>query len=111
MVVTPAGGIHDIPAHPDPPPLQPPAGPAPVLTGPPPSLVWAAHRAGDLATAETLAHRLELDLEADHGPWHPYIITLLAAARAWITPIGAQSRQAEIPWSPPAWRGMIFGDC
>ncbi|MFD8025790.1 hypothetical protein ACFV6G_35925 [Streptomyces lavendulae] len=95
VVVTPAGGIYDVPAHPAPPPPQPPARPAPVPTGPPPSLVpeihrpawtalWAAHAAGDLATAETLAHRLELDLEADHGPRHPYTITLLTA-RAWLT--------------------------
>lgn len=27
------------------------------------------------------------------------------------TTIGARSRQAEIPWSPPAWRGMLFDDC
>ncbi|MFE2273343.1 hypothetical protein ACFXB4_29425 [Streptomyces lavendulae] len=95
VVVTPAGGIYDVPAHPAPPPPQSPARPAPVPTGPPPSLVpeihrpawaalWAAHAAGDLATAETLAHRLELALEVDHGPRHPYTITLLTA-RAWIT--------------------------
>ncbi|MFD6879706.1 MULTISPECIES: hypothetical protein [unclassified Streptomyces] len=108
MVVTPDGGIHDVGSHPagpavPPRPAHPPALPSPVSPvppalariGPPASLVpeahwpewaalWAAHAAGDLPTAVTRAYRMETALEAEHGPRHPYVITLLTA-RAWLT--------------------------
>ncbi|MEW2374249.1 hypothetical protein AB0940_33580 [Streptomyces sp. NPDC006656] len=101
MIVTPDGGVHDVPSHPAPPPPPPrPAAPpsvppTPPLVGPPATLVpevhretwaalWAAHTAGDLPTAVRLAHRLEAELENAHGPRHPYTITALTA-RAWLT--------------------------
>ncbi|MBT1189001.1 hypothetical protein HET69_34720, partial [Streptomyces sp. CJ_13] len=48
------------------------------------SALWAAHAAGDLPTAVVLAHRLEVQLEAEYGPSHPDTITVLSA-RAWLT--------------------------
>ncbi|MDA5284757.1 hypothetical protein [Streptomyces sp. Isolate_45] len=101
MVVSPDGEAHDVGSHPAAPappprPAHPPTlPPAPPRTGPPASLVpeahrpewwalWAAHAAGDLPTAVTRAYRLETALEAEHGPRHPYTITLLTA-RAWLT--------------------------
>ncbi|MFD8147376.1 hypothetical protein [Streptomyces sp. NPDC059708] len=96
MIITPDGAIYDVPSHPAPPPPAAPPRPVPAApAGPPATLVpeayreawtalWAAHAAGDLATAVLLAYRLERDLEAAHGPRHPYTITVLTA-RAWLT--------------------------
>ncbi|MEU8436924.1 hypothetical protein AB0F18_29275 [Streptomyces sp. NPDC029216] len=93
MIVTPDGGVHDVPSHPAPPlpPPRPAAPPSvPPHAGPPEvhretwAFLWAAHAAGDLPTGVRHAHRLEVELETAHGPRHPYTITALTA-RAWLT--------------------------
>ncbi|MFF5449505.1 hypothetical protein [Streptomyces sp. NPDC012888] len=61
--------------------------------GPPmsdlPAAVRAVHTAGDLPTAVVLAHRLEAQLEADHGPGDPATVTVLTTR--------ARPRQSERP--------------
>ncbi|MFD8633740.1 hypothetical protein [Streptomyces sp. NPDC059533] len=54
--------------------------------------VWAAHAAGDLPTAVTLAYKLETTLGEHHGDMHPATVTVLTA-RAWLTLCQRTDRQ------------------